>query len=136
MTFGNHTLVQPVLGETDGTELIGGEIMCHFRWTFDQANERVRVERVGDNAPIEFEAELSHGMVLSPKGDAFVVLGVLEDGPAELAGIQTGDRITHFNGKPVATRGCESSGTGKLRVALVRDGRELEIEIKLFPLVK
>jgi len=136
VTFGSHTLVQPVLAETDGTELIGGDVLRHFRWTFDQANERVRIERWGDDVPIEFAAELVHGMVLSPQDGDFVVLGVLEDGPADAAGIQVGDRITHFDGKPVATRGCEARGSDTLRVSLVRADRKLDVAIALFALVK
>ena len=134
--LGSHRLPSPTLYETPGTELIGGEVLRHFVWTFDQKNERVRIERIDADAPIAFAPIVTHGMLVVPEDGALRVRSVVEGGPAEAAGVLEDDLITHIDGLPVGERGCEPSKTESLALTLVRDRASLEVPMPLFPLVQ
>lgn len=133
--LGPHTLSAPVLQSTPGTELIGGVVMRHFRWTFDADRERVRIERVTEG-DISFDPMIAHGMVLRADGDGLRVEGVLEQTPAADAGVLEGDLVTHFNGLPMRDRNCDPDGTRtELVLTLLRDGQVMDLALALYPLV-
>lgn len=108
--IGGNELQQPVIQSTPETEILGGQAMRHFSWTFDQRNERVQVRRNDPATPITFDPMVTHGMVLVPEGDGMRVAAVLANSPAFDAGVETGDFITHFNGTQMRTRSCETGG--------------------------
>jgi serine protease Do len=64
-------------------------------WVADQLRERKKVDR----------AYLGVQLDLGASGDqtGAVVTGIVADTPAELAGLQAGDRIVSFDGRPIAT---------------------------------
>ncbi len=135
--LGLHELEYPTLQSTPGTELIGGQVMQHFRWTFDADRERVRIERVDEAAPIRFDPVISHGLVLEADGNAMRVTAVLSGTPAEAAGVETGDLITHFNGLDLRDRDCNPPERPEtLVVSLIRDGAVMDLELALYPLVE
>ncbi len=135
--FGPYVLNTPTLKSTSGTELIGGEILHHFSWTFDQKNDRVRIVQNNPEMPITFESVIAHGMVLSPNSAGFKVKTILKGTPAASAGIKPEDLITHFNGVPYDRHGCEEKSKANeiLTVTLQRNGVALEVDLFLFPLV-
>lgn len=135
VTFGDYVLQTPTLQSTPGTELFGGEVMKHFVWTFDQENERVRILPVDPDQIITFDPVYGHGIVLGSHPDGFRVADVLEDTPASRVDVQAGDIITHWNGAPVATRGCDRGDSLTLDITIRRDGEILERRLELFPLV-
>jgi len=104
----NLVFHQPIVSITDDTELIGAEILKHFKVTFDQKNRRVRFEP-GASGPVRMAPERGTGAVFraDPAG-FFETVRVLPDTPAERAGINVGDRIVRFNGEPVPARGCRA----------------------------
>lgn len=71
------------------------------------------------------------------KDSAVLVAKVYKDNPADLAGIQAGDVITHIEGTPVKSSRDLSSliagyGVGKkITVSLIRNGKQLEKEVVL-----
>ena len=135
--LGPHALIMPTLQSTPGTELIGGKVMRHFRWTFDADRERVRIERVDETTDIHFDPVISHGLVLRADGDGMRVTAVLDDTPAAEAGVRTGDLITHFNGQDMRHRDCSpAEPPERLVLSLVRDGTGMEIELALYALVE
>ncbi len=135
--IGPHILIQPTLQSTPGTELIGGKVMRHFNWTFDQKNKRVRIDRFEPQTPITFESVVVHGMVLKMHQSGFRVRSVIANTPAAKAGLRAGDVVTHWNGVPVSERGCSEwpAAAKLLTLNLLRDGTELVAELFLFPLV-
>jgi len=136
VTFGDYVLQTPTIQSTPGTELIGGEVMRHFVWTFDQDNERVRIVPLDPDQIITFGPVYGHGIILGSHPDGFRVVDVVENTPAARVDLKTDDIITHWNGAPVATRGCERSEDLVLNITLRRDGEILERRLELFPLVE
>lgn len=69
------------------------------------------------------------------QGSAVRVTGVFEDGPADRAGLQAGDLITHIDGRRIANsqvlRTLVSATRPKetLRFGILRDGRPMEIPL-------
>lgn len=135
--IGPNVLVQPVIQSTPGTEILGGQAMRHFNWTFDQRNERVLIERNDPQVPITFEPLVTHGLVLVPENDGMRVAAVIANSPAFDAGIQTDDFITHFNGAEMRVRSCDldTEPPETLDLDLIRDGETLTLTLNLYPLV-
>jgi hypothetical protein len=105
--FGPHVFEQPLIEDLPETEILGGMVMRHFNWTFDMEHERVRIERIEGTGPIRMAAELTHGLALRPTpGRTLTVDAILPGSAAREAGLAAGDVLTHFDGLPVAERGC------------------------------
>lgn len=134
--MGPHVLETPTLTSTPGTELIGGDVMMHFNWTFDQRNERVRIERHDGDGPITFGSLYGHGIVFENHEDGFFVRDVIDQSPADEAGIQAGDIITHFNGQPLMRRDCNTPAGQGLTMTLVRNGEVRTVALNMRPLVE
>lgn len=123
----------PILEEVPRSALLGGEAMSHFVITLDQRNRRVemlpaRTEAVPSEPHIEF------GAVLRPTRAGFEVLRLYDDMPFQLAGVEAGDVISHFNGVPIAERGCEANNAETLALTVQRDGVTLQLEAVLAPI--
>ncbi|OLF78268.1 hypothetical protein AWH62_15650 [Maricaulis sp. W15] len=137
LRIGDHELEQPVIQSTPESELIGGAVMRHFSWTFDQRRERVQVLRNDPSVPIRFAPLITHGLVLVPEGDGMRVATVIANSPASDAGVETGDFITHFNGSEMRTRNCDLGGEppATLDLDLIRDGEAMALRLTLYALV-
>lgn len=130
--IGPHVIDSPRLEETDGTPLVGGEIMRHFSWTFDQKHKRVRIEPLDTGRPITVPPHANHGIVSLGRDGRLELIGTLPDSPAEAAGLEKGDLITHLDGRPVADRGCMDYGGGQaLTVRFLRDGEPRHVTLEL-----
>ena len=135
--IGPNQLITPTLQSTPGTELIGGEVMRHFTWTFDQVTERVRMVRHHPEIPITFEPDYDHGMVFEPHPLGYRVGSVIADTPASRGGIQAGDIVTGFNGDSLDVRGCDGPpADNTLMVSLIRNGQAMTLTLVLFALVE
>ncbi|MED5549147.1 MAG: PDZ domain-containing protein [Pseudomonadota bacterium] len=135
--IGENVLVQPVIESTPETEILGGQAMRHFVWTFDQRHERVRMVRHDPDTPITFEPLITHGLVLVPEGDGMRVVSVIANSPAFDAGVLTGDFITHFDGRAMRDRDCsmDSPAPEILDLSLLRNGEALDVRLTLYALV-
>jgi len=60
----------------------------------------------------------------TPYGQSLVVTGVAEGGPADKAGLRTGDIITHFNNEAV-----EDVRRTMYDIAMLRPGDRLQITV-------
>jgi hypothetical protein len=129
--LGAHILQAPILASTKDTEIIGGDVMKHFVWTFDQSTKRFRMTRSDPGAEIEFAPVTGLGLLYTPSADGLLVRKILEDSPARQLDIKPGDLVTHFDGKLLEQRGCDTQDEGTRMIGFVRDGqfRELNLEI-------
>ncbi len=133
--IGPNILVTPTLLSTSGTQLIGGQVMRNFTWTFDQSTERVRLVRHSPDSPIVFEPVYGHGMVLYFHQDGFRVEGILPNTPASEVNLRIGDIITHWNGVTATEKGCDPEKRTTLELGIERDGVAFEVVLEYFPLV-
>ncbi len=112
--------------------------MRHFNWTFDQRNERVRIERIAGDGPIPMDAEIVHGLALRPEGQNMVVQDILPGSRGHEAGLQRGDVLTRYGGRPFAERGCTPSAEAlpaAITLTRLRDGASEDIILPLVTLV-
>ena len=82
---------------------IGSAVLRHFKVTFDYSRRRVILEPNRHFAD-PFEHDMS-GLQLVTEGPAFAaftVNRVLENSPAEEAGVRKGDEVVSFDGRPAA----------------------------------
>jgi S1-C subfamily serine protease len=68
------------------------------------------------------------GWTVEKADGALVVAGILQDGPAETAGIRVGDRITHVDGRPVVELGADLSRF-LIASGYVRAAQSLEVKV-------
>lgn len=135
VNFGPHELRSPMLGSTTDTEVIGGDIMQHFDWTFDQKNKRFRMIRNDPDAPMEFAPEIGTGVMFNPTAGGLLVHEIRENSPARQLDIEAGDLVTTINGSPLAERGCNISDEEPLKVGFLRDGQIKEVILEQYVLV-
>lgn len=132
--IGATRLVDPLVHETDDTQLIGGEVMRHFVWTFDARNARARITAVAPGDTVTMGPFAGHGLAIVGREGRWEVFDVLPDTPAERAGFLSGDAITHMNGRPVGARGCGETADGatiSMRVLRDREVHELSLQVEV-----
>jgi len=84
--------------------------------------------------PQDLTPELADAFKL-PRKEGAIIAGVVRGGPADKAGVKVGDILVRVGGKPVANTAmmlnliAQLSPGAPARFGLVRDGKELEIEI-------
>lgn len=106
VSWGRHGLADPILAITPAeTGAAGLALFSQFRTTFDSAHGRVRFER-DSRTPIESRAIRSPGAGFYRAPDAWTVAYVLDEGPADRAGLRVGDRIDQLEGLPIAQVGA------------------------------
>jgi len=134
--LGRYRIEVPVVSELPETELIGGRVMEHFTWTFDQRNDRVRIVPNRPGEAVIIPGELHHGLAMRPVADGLRVEQILPGGGAEGHDIREGDVITHVQGRPVRDRGCEAGDFDTWTVTRLRDGESDEVTFPLVVLVE
>lgn len=136
--LGAHVFEQPLIEDLPETEIIGGMMMRHFNWTFDMRNERVRIERIAGDGPIPMDAEIVHGLALRPEGQNMVVQDILPGSRGHEAGLQPGDVLTRYEGRPFAERGCTPAAEAlpaAITLTHLRDGVSDDVRLPLVTLV-
>ncbi|HET9818644.1 MAG TPA: PDZ domain-containing protein [Rhodanobacteraceae bacterium] len=77
---------------------IGGKILKRFTVTFDYAHQKMYLKpNKNYGMPMNYDRS---GMWIKGKGKNLVIKSVMAGGPAEKAGLETGDVITAVDGKP------------------------------------
>ncbi len=79
---------------------VGGGILKRFTVTFDYGEKRMILERNGLYGRADTYDRA--GLWLNRDGDAFAVMDVTPDGPAEGAGLRAGDRVVAIDGRPAS----------------------------------
>ena len=102
-----------------------------------QLKEKGRVARGWLGVGIqELTPELARTFRIPP-GKGALIAQVFPDGPAAKAGVQSGDVVTEFNGRPVDSAGALSRAVAATppgqtgRMKLLRDGSEKVVEVKV-----
>jgi predicted aspartyl protease len=124
MTIAGTALAAPVVIVTDAAAgafasraiagNIGARILERFRVTFDYRARTVTFAP-NDRVNEHFAADTTGFSITQQDPDGFVVLSVVADSPAAVAGIKPGDRIVMIDGKSVAS---EHLGVGDVRPLL------------------
>jgi hypothetical protein len=138
--FGRR-FVAPAVRLTEGTELLGTQVLRHFALTFDIENRRVQVAGALDEqgqplAPIAPSSLWTSGVLKSATAAGHQVRGLLPDSPGTQAGLQKGDLIVEVNGVPHAERGGEPiiafrDGERRwLSMVIEREGVRIPLELE------
>lgn len=131
--IGPIRLTDPVLNNSVSVDLVGQEVLRHFRITFDPRTDRVRFERPGAplDEPLESPPVSMEGFALVPESE-WARVG-WTDPVAEEAGLRRGDRVVAIDGERWATRGCRSPDPepipDSIRLTVLREGTELEVTV-------
>lgn len=80
---------------------------------------------LGMSKPLDPKPRGFLGLELTAKGESLTVARVLKSGPAATAGLQTGDRLTHFQGSEVKT----TAEVAKLAAKLAA-GQDVEVKVE------
>lgn len=106
-TLGPLQFSRPIIqSRNKKTHIIGTKVLNRFALTFDQKQKLVRF-----NGPIhkliETDPIRTQGYIIAPKGDNYRVVYVIENSPADEAGIEIDDYLVAIDGEPI-TMNCES----------------------------
>ena len=129
--IGPLEFVEPIVGLTDDTELLGYDVLKHFVLTFDQKKKRVRMQPIS-TSPVRMEARTGTGALLRPRANSLEVVRIVPGSSAEDAGLRPGDRVTHIDGVPVNDRGCKDmrERTGFVEYTFRRDSAEQTVRLE------
>lgn len=105
VTIGPVTFDDPVTSLTDGTQLIGAQLLRTMTLTFDQKNRRLRMVSTTPG-PIRLDSVRDIGAAFFPRPHGLEIVRVLDDGPADRAGLAVGDVVLTLDGVPIADLGC------------------------------
>jgi predicted aspartyl protease len=119
---------------------IGGELLKRFNVTFDYSRQVMFLEKNRSYGRREiFDRS---GMYLNKQSDWFEVIDVVAGGPADQAGIKTGDRIVSIDGKQASRLSAPEvklkfKEPGRTRVTLIvkRNGSTRKVQLLLRDLV-
>jgi hypothetical protein len=136
-----RSFVMPAVRLTEGTELLGTQVLRHFCLTFDIENRRVQVLGALDEAgqampPIRPSSLWTSGVLKSATATGHQIRGLLPDSPGAKAGLQKGDMVIEVNGVPYPERGGEpiiAFRDGERRwinMVVDRAGERLSIELE------
>lgn len=134
---GPLTLAQPLVALTEGTELIGAQVMAPLVISFDQKRRRVRLRTPSVN-PLRMPPYRGTGALLLPRAVGLEVTGVVAGSPVEAAGLRVGDRVIAIDGVDVSERGCRPAGGSQAdeeRWTVRRGDETLEVVVPVVDLV-
>ena len=111
MSIGTVTIARPtamcsrdtagVFADRDPDGIVGGELLRHYRVTFDYPHQRLILEPAA-GPEVAFDYDMS-GMFLVGEGDDFsrvTIKLVADHTPAREAGLERGDEIVAIDGRP------------------------------------
>ncbi len=131
MRIGPLDFVEPIVGLTDDTELVGYDVLKHFVLSFDQQKKRVRMEPIS-SSPVRMQSRTGTGALLRPRADSLEVARIVPGSPAEDAGLRVGDQVTHVDGVAVNERGCREPGqrSGFVEYTILRDSAAQTVNLE------
>lgn len=139
LLIGGHLIESPIVDLTDQLSAVGGELLRHFRVTFDQRHNFVTFEREAETA-VQMEPRRSTGLSFSRSPVYWRVMTVIPETPSTQFGVKSGDLVVRINGEPVAKWDFERyaalvTSAAKVTYTFLTGTREYEIEMPVFELV-
>ena len=131
LQIGPLSLPGPVTGTTDGTRLLGAEVLQYLQLTFDRQARRVQI-LAPDTQTVDLPSYRSWGLGLRPRRNGLEITGVFSGTPAESAGLKKGDLLTHIDGVFVHERGCRGVNEevpDRALMTIQRDDTALDVEV-------
>ena len=110
--IGLMRVAEPVVSNSVSVDLVGQEVLRHYRITFDQRNDLVRFERPEAllEEPVPSLGVRSRGFALQPLPSYGEVIHVWYPSSP----VETGDRVISFGDRPWSERTCPTTRIGDL----------------------
>ncbi len=139
ITIGTQLVQQPVVDLTEQLSSLGGELLRHFRITFDQQRHLVTLVRNTDG-PVAMPGRRSTGLSFRRFPNYWRLLAVVPDTPNSNAPLQAGDLCVRINGELVEKwtfeRYAELMRTApKVTYTFLSGAKEADHEVQIFELV-
>lgn len=139
ISLGNQVVRQPVADLTDQLSSLGGELLRHFRVTFDQQRHLVTLTRAGDG-PVEMPSRRSTGLSFRRFPNYWRLLAVVPETPNSQLPIHPGDLCVRINGELVEHWTFERYAdlvekNSRITYTFLSGAKETDHEVQVFELV-
>ncbi|MFZ5494409.1 MAG: retropepsin-like aspartic protease [Verrucomicrobiota bacterium] len=139
ITVGTHLVHQPVVDLTEQLSSLGGELLRHFRLTFDQRRHLVTLVRATDG-PVEMPGRRSTGLSFRRFPNYWRLLAVVPATPNSGLPVQPGDLCVRINGELVERWTLERyndlvNTAQKITYTFLNGAQETDHEARVFELV-
>lgn len=139
ITLGTQAVRQPVVDLTEQLSSLGGELLRHFRLTFDQQRHLVTLTHDGDG-PVEMPGRRSTGLSFRRFPNYWRLLAVVPETPNSHLPVQPGDLCVRINGELVEHWTFERYAelvekSGRITYTFLSGAKETDHEVQVFELV-
>ncbi len=139
ITIGTQLVQQPVVDLTDQLSSLGGELLRHFRITFDQQRHLVTLVRHTDG-PVAMPGRRSTGLSFRRFPNYWRLIAVVPDTPNSALAVQPGDLCVRINGELVEKWTIERYGglvnsAPRITYTFLSGSKETDHEVEVFELV-
>lgn len=139
ITFGTQLVQSPVVDLTDQLSSLGGELLRHFRLTFDQQRHTVTLVRDTDG-PVLMPGRRSTGISFRRFPNYWRLLAIVPDTPNSQLAAQPGDLCVRINGELIEhwtfERYADLVKTApKITYTFLDGSKENDCEVQVFELV-
>lgn len=137
--FGTQLVRQPIVDLTDQLSSLGGELLRHYRLTFDQRRHTVTMVRDTDG-PVQMPGRRSTGLSFRRFPNYWRLLAIVPDTPNSHVPAVPGDLCVRINGELIEhwtfERYAELLHTAtKITYTFLDGSREVDHEVQVFELV-
>lgn len=139
ITLGSHVIQEPVVDLTDQLSSLGGDLLRHFKLTFDQRRSFVTLVRDTDG-PVLMPPRRSTGISFQRLSAYWKILSLIPDTPVNALPLQAGDLCIRINGEPVGAWDYDRytallKNATKVTYTFLNAAKEQDHEITVFDLV-
>jgi len=139
ITIGTQLVQQPVVDLTEQLSSLGGELLRHFRITFDQQRHLVTLVRSTDG-PVQMPGRRSTGLSFRRFPNYWRLLAVVPDTPNSALPVQPGDLCVRINGELVDKWTFERYAEAvkadpRITYTFLSGSKETDYEVQVFELV-
>jgi len=139
ITIGTQLVRQPLVDLTDQLSSLGGELLRHFRITFDQQRHLVTLARNTDG-PVAMPGRRSTGLSFRRFPNYWRLLAVVPDTPNSALSVQPGDLCVRINGELVEKWTFERyaglvNSAPRITYTFLSGPKETDHEVEVFELV-
>ncbi|HEY8996215.1 MAG TPA: aspartyl protease family protein [Lacunisphaera sp.] len=139
ITLGTQLVQQPIVDLTENLSSLGGELLRHFRLTFDQQRHTVTLQR-GTDGTVEMPGRRSTGLSFRRFPNYWRLLAVVPDTPNSGLPVEPGDLCVRINGELVEHWTLERytdlvKNASKITYTFLSGAKETDHEVSVFELV-